>query len=85
MHYLVVTTLQEGRVDGAEWHQTLTGQPTGECHTMLLSDSHIEDPVGELFLEAGQARATSHGSVNGNNPAVAFCLGNEGVGKVVGV
>jgi hypothetical protein len=69
MHDLVIATLQESGVDGAEGREALTRKTSCECHSMLLRDSNIKDTVREVvFKPAG-------GSLVGRMRAVPAFLG----------
>jgi hypothetical protein len=46
MHHLVITALQEGRIDRAERLHARRGQPGGKGHPVLLGDPDIEHPPG---------------------------------------
>ena len=45
---LIVRTLQEGRIDGAERPVALSRETGGECHRMLLGDPDVEHRSGNF-------------------------------------
>ena len=50
MDDVVVSTLQESRVDIAVGHHTRFGQTGTECHGMTFRDTYVEDAFRQLFL-----------------------------------
>jgi hypothetical protein len=81
--HLVVASLQERRVDGAEGLEALAGQASGERDGVLLGDPDVEAPVGEAAVEVVDPRAASHGRVDSHDLAVLLGLGDERLGEVV--
>ena len=61
MHHLVVSPLQEGRIDGHDRFQAVTGHPRGHGDTVLLRNSHVKIPVRVFLLEAHQSGPFAHG------------------------
>ena len=84
MDDLVIATLQEGGVDGAEGLEPLTGQPRGECHGVLLCDADVEDAVVEARVESVKAGATTHGRVDPDDARVPLRLRDQSVRKDIG-
>ena len=60
MHHLVITALQERRINRAEWAQTRRSHPGGECHAMLLGDADIEHTGWKAALHFVQPGARWH-------------------------
>lgn len=85
MDDLIVATLQERRVDGAEGPESLARQPRGERHSVLLCNAHVKCAVVETRIEAVESCATSHRGVDSDNAGVALCLRNQCVREDVGV
>ena len=56
MHHLVVSALQEGRIDRRERLHAFGGKAGGEGHAMLLGDADVETAIGKLLLEKIEAR-----------------------------
>ena len=42
MHHLIVSTLQEGRIHGAERFHPARSQSCGKSHTVLFRNPHVE-------------------------------------------
>jgi len=59
VHNLIVATLQEGGVDGAERHEALACQARRKRHGVLLRDSHVKHAVRELVLEPARRGSAS--------------------------
>ena len=69
---LVVSALEECRIDRAEWLVPLDRQSGGKGHRVLLGDPDVEGPLGERFRENIDAGARRHGGRDGDD---AFVLG----------
>ena len=72
MHDLVISTLQEGGIDRAEWTHSLRGKASGKGHCMLFGDTHIERAFGVCCGEFVDARAAGHSRGDGANFRVRF-------------
>ena len=85
MDFLVEGTLQEG---GIERHDgTLTGQGHScrECHSVLLGNTDVDEPIWELGLEDVQSRARGHAGRHGHDATIDPGQLHELTGKVMGV
>eukprot|EP00983_Pelagomonas_calceolata_P073890 1152316-Pelagomonas_calceolata.AAC.6 len=72
MHDLVVATLQEGGVDGAEGHQALARQPCSKGHSVLLGNADIKHAVRELVLKPAEGMGGKEATFD-----FSMCQGNE--------
>src|SRR6516225_5028141 len=73
MHNLVVSALQESRVDGAERLHAFGGQSGREGDGMLLGDADIEATIRKLLLEKIDACARAHSGGDGDDAVVLTC------------
>lgn len=80
--HLVVSSLKEGRVDGAERLHSLGGHPRGKSHRVLLRNAHIEASVGKALGEHVHARAAAHGGMDSHDALVRLCLRDQRLRKV---
>jgi hypothetical protein len=53
MHHLIVSSLDEGGIDGADGDESFTCQACCKCDGMLLCDTHIKDTVWEALFKPG--------------------------------
>ena len=81
MDNLVVSALQERRVDRRERLVTLRREPCGKRHAMLLSDTHIERPIRELLAEQIEPGPRRHGRRHRDDPIVLPCFLNQAFRK----
>mmetsp|Transcript_14383 Transcript_14383/g.37312 ORF Transcript_14383/g.37312 Transcript_14383/m.37312 type:complete len:337 (-) Transcript_14383:730-1740(-) len=70
VHHLVVCTLHERRVDGAERLEALDRHACGKCDSMLLGDANVVRALGEALPELVNTRAAGHGGGDGHHRAV---------------
>mmetsp|Transcript_12509 Transcript_12509/g.17357 ORF Transcript_12509/g.17357 Transcript_12509/m.17357 type:complete len:261 (-) Transcript_12509:938-1720(-) len=85
MNNLVVSSLQERRVDGAHGLDAFDRQARGKCYCMLFGDTHVEASFGELLSKAVKPRSAAHCRVDTHYLRVLLGLGNQRVGEIVGV
>ncbi len=83
--HLIVATLQEGRIDGAEGFHAIGGKPCGEGHRMLLGDADVEGAVGEFLAEHVEPRARGHGGVDGDDLRVDPGVLDQFLGEDLGI
>ena len=85
MDKLVITTLQEGRIEGAERAHAF-GRKTGrERHRMLFGNADIEHPVREACLHLVEAGSGWHRRGDGDNPVIGFGRRHQALCKDRGV
>ena len=60
VHQLVVTALQEGRVDRDDGFRAFAGHAGGERDRVLFGDGDVEVALGIFLAETHQARAFAH-------------------------
>ena len=70
VHHLIVSALQEGRIDRGEWLVAFGGKPGGERHAVLLGNADVESPVGKFLLEQVDAGARRHRRGDGDDLVV---------------
>ncbi len=63
----VVSTLEEGGIDGHHRPDSLRGQAGGEGDRMPFGDSHIEEPIGVSSLEQVGAGSIPHARGDGHD------------------
>ena len=85
VHDLIVGALQERRINRREGLVALRGQSGSKGHAMLLGDADIEGAVGEFLAKEIQAGTSGHRGSNGDNLRVLAGLGDQRVGKHLGV
>mmetsp|Transcript_43290 Transcript_43290/g.73012 ORF Transcript_43290/g.73012 Transcript_43290/m.73012 type:complete len:269 (+) Transcript_43290:2347-3153(+) len=85
MHHLVIASLQERGINGAERLEPLHGQTSCESNSMLLSNPDIERAAGEPLPELVNTGAPRHGSSDGHDGAVVLSQAHKGVRKNGGV
>src|SRR5690349_3599005 len=66
VHHWVKRTLQECRVDRAEWLEALRRHARSEDYRVFLRDTHIEVPFRMMRREQIQRRAMRHRRRNGH-------------------
>ena len=71
LQYLVVGSLQEGRIHRHVRPHSSLRQTRRERHTMAFGDSNIKEPLGELLAKAFQSDAIRHGSADRSDPVIA--------------
>ena len=81
VHNLVVSSLKKRRVYGTKWRHTLGRKTSRKRHGMLFGYADVEETVRKTFSKAVQSRTRRHCGRNSNNLVVAFCFGNECIGK----
>lgn len=64
---LVEGPVEESGVDRYNWMNSPGGQASGRDGSVLLSDAHVEDPLGELLGERRQANRMQHGCRDGHD------------------
>ena len=67
---LVITTLQEGGVNGHHGFEAFTCQATRKRHSMLFGNAHVKVTPGETLLELDHARAFTHGRGNAHQQRI---------------
>src|SRR5208337_106359 len=65
VHDLVVTALQECRVDGSKRLEPLDGEAGGEGDGMLLCNANVEATLRERLFEEIEPRTRGHGRGDG--------------------
>ena len=81
MHDLIVTALQECRINRAERAHSTSGEGGGKCDGVLFSDAHIETAAGIAFHEFGQPGAVGHGGCYRTDTRVFCRMGQQSLGK----
>ena len=72
MDDLIVSALQEGRVNRTEWTHALRGEASREGHGMLFRDAHIERAFGVGGGEFVNAGPAGHGGSDRADFGVGF-------------
>ena len=85
MHDLIVSTLQERRVDGAEGPKTLRGEAGREGHRVLLGDADIECALRKLACEQIDTGSGWHGGRDGHDPVIVASGANEALAEDPGI
>ena len=70
VNQLVITSLEEGRIDGHYRAHSLAGQPACKGNRMLFRHSHIKESLREPAIEILQPGAVLHSCRNGTNSGV---------------
>ena len=70
MHHLVVSPLQEGRIDRHHRLQAVAGHARGHGYTVLLGDGHVEITIRVFLLEAHQPGPFAHGRRHGHQALI---------------
>mmetsp|Transcript_1894 Transcript_1894/g.3885 ORF Transcript_1894/g.3885 Transcript_1894/m.3885 type:complete len:341 (-) Transcript_1894:648-1670(-) len=83
MYYLVIPSLQECRIDGADWNQPFTSQTSCKGHSMLFSNTNIIYSVWECIFKTIHSCSTSHGCMHTNNPRVSFRFCSQRISKII--
>ena len=60
MNQLVIAALQKRRINRHHGLEALTRHTCGECHRMLLGNTHIVVALGKAFVKLHHARAFAH-------------------------
>ena len=81
MHDLIVSSLQERRVDRRERLVAFRRETGRKCDGVLLGDADIECAVGEFLSEMIEARSRGHRRGDRDNAFVFPCLRDQTVGK----
>ena len=81
MHYLIVGTLHEGRVDVAERNQALSGHPCGKGDRMLLGDAHVKGTVRHGRHHQVHGRSRRHGWSDPHDAGIFFSHLHQGMSK----
>jgi hypothetical protein len=82
---LVISALQEGRIDRHHRPHAVAGQPAGKSHRVLFGDADIEIALGKFLGEAHHAGALAHGRGNADHPRVGLGLVAQPVAEYLGV
>ena len=85
VHHLVIGSLQEGRVDGAEGPEALAGKPGGKGHRVLLGNADVEGAAGKFLGEEIEARAGRHRRRDRHHLLVLLRLTDKSLGEHLGV
>ena len=85
MNQLIITALQEGRVERTKWFHTLTSETGGESHRMLFGNANIKNSRRKTFLNLVQTSSRRHRSGDGNNAVILLCSVDQRLGKDRGV
>ena len=85
MDYLVIASLQEGRVDCHKRCHAFASQSSGKRDGMLLGNADVEGAAVEALLEAVHAGAAAHSGMDADDAAVPLSFSYQSVGKEVGV
>jgi hypothetical protein len=85
VHDLVVSALEERRVDGGEGLIAFGCQPSGERNGMLLGDTDVEASLREDFGEAVEPGSRWHRRGDGDNLRVGARLLDQSVREHLGV
>ena len=85
VHHLVVSALQEGRIDGGERLEAFGGKPAAERYCVLLGDADIEAAVGKFLLEQIEPRARRHRRGDGDDLVVLARFLDQALGEYFGV
>ena len=85
MDDLVISALQEGRINGREGPHALARESGGKGHRVLLGNSYVEAPLREFLGEFVEAGARWHRPRDRNNPIVARGLVDQCLGIDAGV
>mmetsp|Transcript_17429 Transcript_17429/g.24221 ORF Transcript_17429/g.24221 Transcript_17429/m.24221 type:complete len:260 (-) Transcript_17429:715-1494(-) len=81
VYHLIVSTLQEGRINATERFQTFGCHTCGHGYGMLFGNTHIIGTLGETSTENVHSRSTRHSSCDTDNSPIFGGLVNEGIGK----
>lgn len=68
---LIVTTLQEGRIDRHHRLAAFAGHTGSQGHCVLFGDGHVEVTLGEAFAERDQVRTFLHRRRDADQPCVS--------------
>jgi len=79
--HLVISALQEGRIDGAEGAHALAGKAGCKGDGMLLGDADVIDAIGEEFGELVEACARRHGGGDRDDALVVLRFLDQRFGK----
>ena len=72
--HLVISALQEGRIDGTEGLHALAGHARRKGHGMLLGNADIVDAAGKDLCELVEAGARGHGGGYGHHARISLGL-----------
>ena len=82
---LVVSTLEERRIDGHNGLEPFAGQSGGKRHRVLLGYADVEKPLRKPFGELLQPGALNHGRRNGHDLLIGFGQAGYGFPEHLGV
>src|SRR5579885_1207059 len=85
VQHLVISTLQEGRVDGGNGLEAADSQPTGEGDGVLLGNAHVKVAVGEAFVQLLETGSLGHRRRDANNGDVPLGQFNQRVGEDISI
>ena len=85
MHHLIITALQEGRIDRAERPQPAGRHTGGKGHAMLFGNADIKDPRGKALRHDVQARPIRHRRRHRHNLGIARRYVREGLTEYRGI
>ena len=85
MHNLVITTLQEGRIERTERLHAFSGQTGGKGHCMLFGDADIKNAPRKPCLHLVEAGSRWHCRSDRHDLVVRFGSCHQPIGKHRGV